>query len=99
VVAIVLVVVIVLIIIGYRLDWTGFNGYNQVTITRTISGTNSGTATRTEMYQPGKGLWDWLQLLGLIAIPVVVGIGAAWFTARQNHDREIAALQRNADRE
>ena len=97
--AIIFVVVIALIIAGYWFDWTGFNGYNKVTITHTISGTNAGTVTRTEEYQPGKGLWDWLQLLGLIAIPVVVGIGAAWFTARQNHDREIAEEQRKADRE
>jgi hypothetical protein len=81
--AIVLVVVIVLIIVGYWFDWTGFNGYNKVTITHTISGTNAGTVTRTEEYQPGKGLWDWLQLLGVLAIPVVVGFGAIWFTTRQ----------------
>ena len=80
VVAIVLVVVIAFIIIGYWFNWTGFNGYNQVTITRTISGTNAGTVTRTEVYQPGKGLWDWLQLLGVLAVPVVVGFGAVWFT-------------------
>ena len=60
VVGIVSVVVIVIIIIGYQFDWTGFNGYNKVTITHTISGTNAGTVTRTEEYQPGKGLWDWL---------------------------------------
>ena len=98
VVAIVLVVVIVLIVIGYWLDWTGFNGYNQVTITRTISGTNAGTVTRTEEYQPGKGLWDWLQLLGVLAIPVVVGFGAVWFTTRQGKvsDRENTDNQREA---
>ena len=89
--AIVCAVVIVIIIIGYQFDWTGFNGYNKVTTTHIVTGANAGTVTRTEEYQPGKGLWDWLQLLGLIAIPIVVGIGAAWFSARQNHDREIAA--------
>jgi hypothetical protein len=30
-----------------------------------------------------KTLWDWLNLLGVLAIPVMVGIGAAWFTAQQ----------------
>ena len=30
-----------------------------------------------------KTLWDWLNLLGVLAIPVVVALGAAWFTARQ----------------
>src|SRR6266851_5106140 len=83
VVAIVLVLVIAFIIIGYWFDWTGFNGNNKVTITRTISGTNAGTVTRTEEYQSGKGLWDWLQLLGVLAVPVVVGFGAVWFTTRQ----------------
>jgi uncharacterized protein YjbI with pentapeptide repeats len=81
--AIVLVAVIALIIAGYWFDWTGFDGYNKVTIAHTISGTNAGTVTKTEEYQPGKALWDWLQLLGVLAIPVVVGFGAVWFTARQ----------------
>ena len=31
----------------------------------------------------GKTLWDWLQLLAALAIPVVVGFGAVWFTSRQ----------------
>src|SRR6266851_4130541 len=83
VVAIVLVVAITLIIIGYWFDWTGFNGYNKVTIAHTISGTNAGTVTKTEEYQPGKALWDWLNLLGVLAIPVVVGAGTLWFTAQQ----------------
>ncbi len=38
VVGIVLVVVIALIIAGYWFDWTGFDGYNQVTIAHTTSG-------------------------------------------------------------
>jgi uncharacterized protein YjbI with pentapeptide repeats len=31
----------------------------------------------------GKTLWDWLNLLGVLAFPVVVGFGAVWFTIRQ----------------
>jgi hypothetical protein len=31
----------------------------------------------------GKTLWDWLQLLASLAIPIVVGFGAVWFTTRQ----------------
>ena len=31
----------------------------------------------------GKTLWDWLQLLAALAIPVLVGFGAVWFTTRQ----------------
>ena len=55
VVVIILVIAIVLIIVGYRFDWTGFNGNSK----------------------SGKTLWDWLQLLGVLAIPIVVGLGAA----------------------
>src|SRR6266702_1559422 len=97
--AIVLVVVIVLIIIGYWFDWTGFNGYNKITVAHTISGTNAGTVTKTEVYQPGKGLWDWLQLLGILAIPVVVGFGAAWFTFRQTQASETNRAQQAKESE
>ncbi len=92
----IVLVVIALIIAGYWFDWTGFSGYNKVTITHTISGTNAGTVTKTEEYQPGKGLWDWLQLLGVLAIPAVVGLGAAWYTAQQGKvsDRENTDNQR-----
>jgi pentapeptide repeat protein len=43
-----------------------------------------------------KTLWDWLQLLGVLAIPVVVGFGAGWFTTRQGKiaDAENKANQR-----
>jgi hypothetical protein len=87
VVGVVLVVVIALIIAGYWFDWTGFNGYNQVTIAHTTSGPSAGRVVRAEVYQPGKILWDWMQLL---FIPALLTIGAAWFTARQNHQVEIA---------
>src|SRR5437016_2741637 len=76
VVAIVLVIVIALIIAGYQLDWTGFGGYNKVTTTHIISGTNAGTITRTEEYQPGRALWDWMQLL---IIPAVLALGGYLF--------------------
>ena len=95
----VVVLVLILFILSadrFNWDWTGFNGYNQVTITQIISGSNAGTVTRTEEYQLGKGLWDWLQLLGILAIPAVVGLGAAWYTAQQSKvsDRENTDNQR-----
>lgn len=31
----------------------------------------------------GKTLWDWLGLLSALAIPIVVGFGAAWFSVQQ----------------
>jgi hypothetical protein len=30
----------------------------------------------------GKTLFDWLNLLGVLAIPAVVGLGAAWYTSQ-----------------
>lgn len=82
----IIVVAIVLIIVGYWLDWAGFNRYTQVSTIHTLSGPTAGTVTRTEAYQPGKTLWDWLQLL---IIPAVLTLGAIWYTARQNHDLQI----------
>jgi uncharacterized protein YjbI with pentapeptide repeats len=90
-VIIVFAVAIGLIITGYWFDWTGFKGYNKVTTTRIISGKDAGTVTRTEEFQPGKGVWDWLQLLGVLAIPVVVALGAAAITAQQRKTQEKAA--------
>ncbi len=95
VVAIVLVVVIALIIAIILFNGTGFNGYNKVTITSTIRGTNAGTVTRTEEYQPGKALWDWMQLL---IIPVVLAIGGFWLNRIQN-DREKEATKRQQQAE
>src|SRR6266516_4333272 len=68
---------------------------NKVTTTKEIT-SSLPKITRTEEYQPGKGLWDWLQLLGVLAIPVVVGLGAAWYTVQQGKvsDRENTDNQR-----
>jgi uncharacterized protein YjbI with pentapeptide repeats len=48
--------------------------------------------------RPSKTLWDWLQLLGVLAVPVVVGFGAVWFTTRQGKvaDAENKDSQREA---
>lgn len=59
--------VIVLIYAGYRFNW---------------SWTGFGPET-SEPKQHAKTLWDWLNLLGVLAIPAVVGLGAAWYTAQQ----------------
>ena len=87
VVASILVVVVALIVVGYSIDWTGFNGYAIITTTQTIKGISPPTVTRTVANQPGKTLWDWLQLL---FIPAILTLGAVWFTSRQNHDHKIA---------
>src|SRR5579859_2646989 len=73
-------------------DWTGFTGGVSKT---TVTSTPQGKTTATEM-QPARSLWDWLGLLAALAIPVVVGLGAAWFTMKQAQvsDRENSDNQR-----
>jgi uncharacterized protein YjbI with pentapeptide repeats len=45
-----------------------------------------------------KTLWDWLQLLGVLGIPVMVGVGVAWFSYRQNlNASQIAEDQQRED--
>jgi flagellar biosynthesis/type III secretory pathway M-ring protein FliF/YscJ len=93
------IVVVVLIIAGYSFDRAGFNGYTQVSTIRTLSGPTAGTATRTEVYQPGKTVWDWLQLL---IVPLALAVIALLFnflstraerkmaTKRYEQDKQIA---------
>jgi hypothetical protein len=84
---------IVVIVLGYWFNWpwVGVNGgYSK--ITTTPLGTNME-------YSPGKTLWDWLGLLGVIAIPVVVGLGAAWFTSRQTQASEANRAQQAKESE
>src|SRR5215469_490214 len=64
-----LLLVLALIYLAYQFkwDWTGFN---------------ERIGPNVPQYQPSKTIWDWLQLLGVLAIPVVVGFGTLWFTAK-----------------
>ncbi len=96
IIVILVLVFVVFIFLAYRFgwDWTGFNsGTSQITITSTSKVNYTATIS-----QPSKSLWDWLGLLAVFAIPAVVGFGAAWFTARQNHDIQIARAQHENDR-
>lgn len=79
------VALIVGIIGGYifNWDWTGLNATDFTSTPQNI--------TKTIAYQPEKTLWDWLNLLAVFAIPIVVGFGAVWYTARQSHDLQITA--------
>jgi uncharacterized protein YjbI with pentapeptide repeats len=93
---VVLVVAIALIIIEVWFYGTGFNGYNQVTTAHTISGLSAGTVTRTEVYQPGKTLWDWLQLL---IIPAVLAVGGYLFSfTTSRNERKAADLHNQTER-
>src|SRR5579864_5735880 len=84
-VAIVMALAIVFVLIvyaGYRFNWEW---------------TGLGPET-SEPKQHAKTLWDWLNLLGVLAIPIVVGLGAAWYTAQQGKasNRENTDNQREA---
>jgi uncharacterized protein YjbI with pentapeptide repeats len=63
----VVIVLIILIILGYILnwDWTGLNATDFTSTPKNI--------TSTIVYQPGKTLWDWLQLLIIPAVLAVAG--------------------------
>jgi Pentapeptide repeats (8 copies) len=70
VVAIVMTLAIAFVLIiyaGYQFSWEW---------------TGLGPET-SEPKQHAKTLWDWLNLLGVFAVPAVVGFGAAWYTAQQ----------------
>jgi hypothetical protein len=68
---------ILVIVLGYwfKWDWTGLNEH---------------IGPNVQQYQPRKTLWDWLNLLGVLAIPVAVGFGSLWFTAQQSKTQEAA---------
>jgi uncharacterized protein YjbI with pentapeptide repeats len=100
VVASALAIALLVVFIGgyfFNWDWTGLSSY-----TPPVNVSN---------FQRGKTLWDWLQLLGVLAIPVVAGIGAAWFSSVQQqrdqrltreqhtHDQNLAEQQANLERE
>src|SRR5258708_109550 len=79
VVAIILVVVIALIIIGYWFDWTGFN--------RSIG----PQLKPNQQYQPEKTLWDWMSLL---IIPGVLALVGFFFTRTERRNEQAIAKQR-----
>ena len=87
-----MVIASIILVFVFGWDWTGFSGgESKITITSTAKGT-----TIAKELQPARTLWDWLGLLAVLAIPVVVGFGAAWFTAQQGEvsDRENTDNQR-----
>lgn len=67
---------------GYWFNWTW-------------TGFNPSIGPNVQQYQPGKTLWDWLQLAGIIAIPFVVGLVTIWFNTQQSRRSETENNQRH----
>jgi uncharacterized protein YjbI with pentapeptide repeats len=67
----------------YHWDLTGLSSSQTTTITTEVSQSPQKKVTTTETAQPGKALWDWLQVLGVLAIPIVVAFGTAFITRQQ----------------
>lgn len=67
----VVILLIILSILGYifNWDWTGLNGYKNIS----TATTSPPKITTTVTYQPRKTLWDWLQLLIIPAVLAVAG--------------------------
>jgi hypothetical protein len=77
-------------------NWTGFNGYNQVTTAHTTSGPSAGTVVRTEVNQPEKTFWDWLSLL---IAPAAISLAGLWFTrVQQQRDKHLEQFQHDRDK-
>src|SRR6266566_987109 len=77
------IALLVVLVLGYIFNWgwTGLGPYIP--------------PTKDSNLQRGKTLWDWMQLLGLVAIPVVVGFGVVIFTEKRARiDRDIAYDER-----
>jgi uncharacterized protein YjbI with pentapeptide repeats len=72
------IALLVVLVLGYIFNWD-WTGLNPYI-----------PPTKDSNFQRGKTLWDWLQL---IFVPAILTLGAVWFTARQNHAREIAEEQ------
>lgn len=90
------IALIVLIVVGYWLNWPwiGVNGgYSKITITSTVH----GTTTAQEQPQT-RTLWDWLQLL---IIPASLGIFGVFLTnlMQARSQRELAEQQAQSQHE
>src|SRR6266478_783230 len=91
------ITLIVGIIGGYPFNWgwTGLNGHNNISTATEIT-SSPPKITKTLAYQPGKTLWDWLQLL---IIPLVLAIAALLFNlATTRTEQKIAAQRYEQDR-
>lgn len=66
---------------GYRHEWTGFGEYRY--------GKTDGQEIRLK-----KTLWDWLQLLSALAIPILLAAAGFWFSMQQDQRQQAIEDQR-----
>ncbi|MUG92815.1 pentapeptide repeat-containing protein [Scytonema sp. UIC 10036] len=76
----------------YRFDWAGFgpDSNKSVSVEEAIDPKNGAIiklTKKTEHFQSGKTLWDWLQLFGTLAVPVLLVILG---NQLQSKEKEIA---------
>src|SRR5260221_11748610 len=86
-----IIVTVVLISVVVSFYGTGFDGINKITTAHTIGGPSSGAVIRTEEYQPGKTLWDWMSLL---IIPVILALVGFSFIRTERRNEQAIAKQR-----
>jgi uncharacterized protein YjbI with pentapeptide repeats len=96
-IVIILIIAIALITAAYTFhwDWTGLSSSPKKTVITEVIQSPQKKVTTTEEDQPAKTVWDWLQLLAALAIPVVVGLGAAYITKRQSDISEANRQQQH----
>ena len=95
IVASILVIGIIVIIIGYQFDWTGFNTYSITAQTNAPKGTTIPTNITVTI--PSKTLYDWLQLL---IVPLAIAVIAVVFQlANSRTERQIAKKRYEQDQQ
>lgn len=71
-------------------DWPQ-TGLNEYTTKRTVEKNPKGEITTTEEIQTKKTIWDYFQLAGTVAVPLVLGFGGFWLNQqeqRRTRERE-----------
>ncbi len=91
------ITLIVLIVLGVTIiqvasNGTGFDAYSTITTSKITSGTANPVVTNTVANQPGKTLWDLLQLL---IIPAVLAVGGYLFSLTVSRNEQKASDRHN----
>jgi len=90
IVASTLVIAIIVILIGYQFDWTGFNTSSITAQTNATKGTTLPTNLTVTL--PSKTLYDWMQLL---IIPFVIAVAGYVINITISRGEQEATIQRD----